>query len=169
VKNHGGYMTAKSILGKGSRFLFYLPASAAVASDTPAEEERLRPGSFRVLVMDDDEIVRTVVERLLKNNGYRVVSTTDGRGAIEAYRKASEEGAPFDIVIMDLTVPGGLGGKEAVQRILDYDSEAKVIVFSGYSNDPVLANYKEYGFSGVIAKPFSIDEFSRVLNRIMHS
>lgn len=167
VKNHGGYMTAQSILGRGSRFSFYLPAVATDAEEDDGAEEQLRRGAYRVLVMDDDEIVRAVVERLLRSNGYEVVVTRDGQAAIDAYQDAVDHAELFDIVIMDLTVPGGLGGKDAVKQILKIDPEARVVVFSGYSNDPVMSNYRDYGFSGVIAKPFSIDEFSRVLNRIM--
>jgi PAS domain S-box-containing protein len=169
VRKHGGYMTAKSVLGKGSRFIFYLPAAGWESEETPGKEERLSPGTSRVLVMDDDEIVRTVVQRLLKTNGYQVECVTHGQAAIEAYKQAFEENRRFNVVIMDLTVPGGIGGKDAVRQILAIDPDAEVIVFSGYSNDPVMANYGEYGFCGVIAKPFSIDDFSRVLNKTMRS
>jgi CheY-like chemotaxis protein len=108
-----------------------------------------------------------VVTRLLSSNGYAVECAVRGEEAIGKYESAYTEGRPFDVVVMDLTVPGGMGGKEAMQKILAIDPKAKAIVFSGYSNDPVLANYREYGFSGVIEKPFSIDEFMRVLSRIM--
>ena len=168
VKKHGGHMTARSAVGKGSRFVFYLPASPQEEDEESGAEDELIPGTSRVLVMDDDEVVRTVVIRLLARNGYRVESAFHGREAIEKYRSAMEEGDPFDVVIMDLTVAGGMGGKDAVKGILEEDPDAKVIVFSGYSNDPVLANYREYGFSGVISKPFSIEEFSRIVNRIIN-
>ncbi|MBD3347360.1 MAG: PAS domain S-box protein [Chitinivibrionales bacterium] len=167
VKKHGGHMTARSVPGKGSQFIFYLPALASSTEDEASNEESLIPGSNRILVMDDDEVVRMVVRRLLTNSGYDVVCTSNGSEAVDAYRNFLEKGTPFDAVIMDLTVPGGMGGKEAVRKILEIDDDASVIVFSGYSNDPVLANYRDYGFSGVIAKPFSIEEFSKVLNKIM--
>ncbi len=168
VKKHGGHMTARSAIGKGSRFVFYLPASPQEDEEESGAEDELIPGTSHVLVMDDDEVVRTVVIRLLARNGYRVESAFHGREAIEKYRSAMEEGDPFDVVIMDLTVAGGMGGKDGVKGILEEDPDAKVIVFSGYSNDPVLANYREYGFSGVISKPFSIEEFSRIINRIIN-
>ncbi|MBD3320075.1 MAG: PAS domain S-box protein [Chitinivibrionales bacterium] len=167
VKKHGGHMTARSTPGKGSKFIFYLPASAASSENEKAEEEQLIPGTNRILVMDDDEVVRMVVRRLITTSGYDVVCTSNGSEAVEAYGEAIEKDEGFDAVIMDLTVPGGMGGREAVRKILEIDEDAKVIVFSGYSNDPVLANYRKYGFSGVIAKPFSIEEFSKVLNKIM--
>ncbi|MBD3422151.1 MAG: PAS domain S-box protein [Chitinivibrionales bacterium] len=168
VKKHDGHITVRSIPGKGSRFVFYLPA---VKSEEDLEETKemlpLRGAGNRVLVMDDDEIVRLVVQRLLKRAGYEVSCTENGEDTIQRYRTAFQEGKPFDVVIMDLTVPGAMGGREAIKKLLQIDPDAKVIVFSGYSNDPVMSNYKEFGFSGVIAKPFSIDEFTRVIGRIM--
>jgi CheY-like chemotaxis protein len=91
----------------------------------------------------------------------------DGGEAIELYREAREVSKPFHVVIMDLTIPGGMGGREAIKRLLEIDPEIKAIVSSGYSNDPVISEYKKYGFSGVVAKPFKIQELVDVLNRIM--
>lgn len=118
--------------------------------------------------MDDEEMVRLVARTMLKRIGYEVESATDGAEAIELYKKAKESGQPFDAVIMDLTVPGGIGGKEAIKRILDVDPEVKAIVSSGYFNDPVMADFKRYGFCGVVAKPYTIGELSKVLSALMN-
>ena len=172
VKKHGGHITVKSSLGKGSRFTFFLPAAGQNAEDADENEQLSEPPlppDSRILVMDDDEIVRTVVQRLLGTSGYDVLCSVNGEEAIREYQKAMTEGKRFEVVVMDLTVPGGMGGKDAVRKILEIDKEAKVIVFSGYSNDPVMANYRDYGFVGVIEKPFSIDDFLRVLSKIKNS
>jgi two-component system cell cycle sensor histidine kinase/response regulator CckA len=156
-----------SQLGKGTVFSFFLPV--ATMAPKPAAEA-IPPaapgGALRVLVMDDDSAVRSVISQLLKNSGYSVVCTSSGVESIKAYGEAMKSGKRFDVVVMDLTVPGGMGGKETIGKIRDMDPEARVIVSSGYSNDPVMANFKDYGFSGVIAKPFNIDEFLNVIRKV---
>jgi nitrogen-specific signal transduction histidine kinase/ActR/RegA family two-component response regulator len=166
IKGHKGFIAVDSQMGKGTVFSFFLPV--AKATPKPAGDEALHAalaGTVRVLVMDDDSAVRIVVTQLLKNSGYSVVCTSSGEQSIKAYGDAMQSGKPFDVVVMDLTVPGGMGGKETVGKIREMDPKAKVIVSSGYSNDPVMANYKDYGFCGVIAKPFNIDEFLGVLKK----
>jgi CheY-like chemotaxis protein len=116
------------------------------------------PGPVRILFMDDEELVRDAVQRLLEANGYDVEMAVSGEEAIEKYRIASKDGNAFDIVIMDLTVSQGMGAKEAVGALLELDPAAKVIVTSGYSVDPVLAKYREFGFTGVLVKPFTSAE-----------
>jgi PAS domain S-box-containing protein len=167
IQKHGGHIEVESRPGKGATFTFYLPAYESEEADTDEKTETVVPGEGRILVMDDDEVVRVVVEKLLRSAGYDPVLVSSGRAAIRTYKNYFNKGERFDGVIMDLTVPGGMGGKEAVQKILEIDSAAKVIVFSGYSNDPIMANYKNFGFSGVIAKPFNIEEFTRVINRVI--
>jgi DNA-binding NtrC family response regulator len=115
--------------------------------------------------MDDDGAVRSVLMQLLKNAGYDVVCTASGSEAVTAYAAAMKEGSPFTVVVMDLTIPGGMDGKEAVAKVLKLDPLARVVVASGYSNDPIMANFREYGFCGVIAKPFNIDEFLAVVSK----
>ena len=117
--------------------------------------------------MDDEEIIRDVSGEMLTSLGYEVNFATDGNEAIELYRKAKESGEPFDVVIMDLTIPGGMGGKEAIKKLLELDPGAKVIVSSGYSNDPVMSGYKEYGFRGVIAKPYKLVELSAKVHKVI--
>jgi CheY-like chemotaxis protein len=119
--------------------------------------------------MDDEAEVRQTTGDILTRLGYTVVQAEDGARAIDLYRRAKESGAPFDLTIMDLTVPGGMGGKEAVKKLLAFDPRAKVIVSSGYSQDAVLSEYATYGFKGVVAKPFRVKEFSETVHRVINS
>jgi CheY-like chemotaxis protein len=117
--------------------------------------------------MDDEDIVRAVLAKILQRFGYEVTFAGDGMEAVEKYREAMETGQPFDAVIMDLTVTGGMGGREAIELLRLLDPGAKVIVSSGYSDDPVMADFKKYGFDGVIAKPFRAEELSAALGTLL--
>ncbi|MCL6621789.1 MAG: PAS domain S-box protein [Syntrophobacterales bacterium] len=169
IKNHGGYMTVTSQVGQGTVFHIYLPASAREAPPprprAPAEPV---PGRGRVLVMDDDEMVRSVAGKILAHLGYEADFARDGEEALRLYDAARHAGRPFDVVIMDLTIPGSLGGKETIRRLLHLAPEARVIVSSGYADDPIITNYQEYGFKGVIRKPYRIHTFSRELARVIN-
>ena len=117
--------------------------------------------------MDDEESIRELVAAMLSTVGYEVATAADGAEAIELYSNAKESGRPFDAIIMDLTIPGGMGGRDAIQRLTDVDPGVKVIVSSGYSRDPVMANFREHGFKGVIAKPYKAEELNAVLYEVM--
>ena len=117
--------------------------------------------------MDDDTTVREIMMAMLTFIGCSVEEACDGKEAIALYIQAKKEGAPFDLVIMDLTIPGGMGGKEAITTLLAFDHTAKVVVSSGYANDPIMANYQEYGFCGVLSKPFKIDGLNKVIATII--
>ena len=121
----------------------------------------------KVLVLDDEEIVREVSGEMLELLGYEAEFAADGTEAIEKYREAMDSPDPFKMVIMDLTIPGGMGGKEAIKELLAIDPEVKAVVSSGYSKDPVMADFKQYGFKGVICKPYSLDEFSTVIKGVL--
>ncbi len=118
--------------------------------------------------MDDEEIVREVASELLSALGYSVEVCCDGVQMLNLYRKAKEQGDAFAVVIMDLTIPGRMGGKEAMGHLLESDPEALGIVSSGYNNDPILASYRDFGFSGVVAKPFTVQELAEVLRAVLY-
>ena len=107
--------------------------------------------------MDDEEMMRHMVREVLKKLGYEIVSTENGQEAIDLYREAWNKGHPFDAVLLDLTVKGGMGGKEAIPELLKIDPSVKAVVCSGYDNDPVMANFQEYGFKSALIKPFMVE------------
>ncbi|MDQ3969483.1 MAG: ATP-binding protein, partial [Thermoproteota archaeon] len=168
IKNHGGYIGVESEVGKGTKFYIYLPAYDKAEIDKGnLVEERLIHGRGRILIMDDEQIIREVAGEMLSQIGYEVEFARDGMEAVELYKRAKECNRAFDAVIMDLTIPGGMGGREAVKKLRDIDPGIKAIVSSGYSNDPVMAEYGKYGFGGVVAKPYKIKELSEVLDRVI--
>ncbi|MDY6952037.1 MAG: ATP-binding protein [Thermodesulfobacteriota bacterium] len=172
IKNHGGDVLVQSQEGVGTVFSVYVPASEGeVIEEKPSIEEPVREepilGKGRILVMDDERRIRELAGRIMDRLGYDVAFSKDGAEAIEMYQKAMEAGEPFDAVILDLTIRGGMGGKEAIKRLIDMDPHVKGIVSSGYSDDPVMADYKKYGFCGVVAKPYSIVEMSQNLSRVL--
>jgi len=167
IKRHSGHITVESKLGIGTIFHIYLPVSGSKSVCHISQEESITAGHGKVLVMDDEKIVRDISGEMLKSLGYEVEFADNGVEAIEMYQGAMEAGRPFDVVIMDLTIPGGMGGKEAVQKLRGIDPDVKAIVSSGYSNDPIMAEFKEYGFRGVIIKPYRIEGFSRTLREVI--
>lgn len=171
IGKHSGQIRVNSMLGQGAEFTIYLPAqpfSANQADATASESaEQAENAAGYVLVMDDERIVREVAVCMLESLGYSVDSAAEGAEAIEKYTAAEKDGSPFDVVIMDVTIAGGMGGKEAVKNILTIDPKAKVIVASGYSTDPVIANYSDYGFKGRLVKPFKMQDLKKELDRVM--
>ncbi|HEY3128003.1 MAG TPA: ATP-binding protein [Acidobacteriota bacterium] len=167
IQKHEGHITVDSEVGKGTTFTFYLPASTRPLEETAVSEQKITHGSGKVLVMDDEEIIRDSIGELLGELGYEVDFACDGAAAIALYERALALGHPFDAVIMDLTIPGGMGGKEAIRRLREIDPKARAIVSSGYSEDPVMADFREYGFSAVLVKPFRVDEVGRVLAEVL--
>ena len=124
-------------------------------------------GSGRILVMDDEDVILEVCVELLTGLGYEVESVADGQAMLECYQAALRQGTPYDLVIMDLTIPGGMGGREAMAALLKIDPQARGIVCSGYSNDPVMADYKAYGFQGSCAKPFQFTILTQVVKDVL--
>ena len=166
IKNHGGAITVSSELSRGSIFTIYLPASSC--QNIPQDDPESLPvsGEGKILVMDDEESIRLLLGEMLGHLGYEVECVSDGGGAVDLYKKAKANHQDFSAVILDLTVPGGLGGKDTLRQLREIDPEVKAIVASGYSNDPVLSRYDAYGFHGVVVKPFQLSELSNVLHRV---
>ena len=167
VRNHDGYITAESQMTVGTIFCVHLPASEKEIPAEKKEEEKLFVGKGKILIMDDEELVREVAGEMLESIGYEVEYAGDGAGVLEMYQRAGGSGEPFDAVIMDLTIPGGMGGQETLERLLEIDPEAKAIASSGYSSAPVMSDFARYGFQGTAAKPYNIEELSEVLHRVL--
>ena len=170
IKNHHGRIQVQSTLGTGTTFTIFLPAAKS-ATQTNQDENKQKKGSQsrsgRILIMDDEEIIREICGEMLMALGHTVDYAADGQETLEKYQQAMKEGKPFDLVIMDLTIPGGMGGKEVIKKVLEIDPQAKAIVSSGYSQDDVMANYRNYGFCGVAAKPYLISDLDKILQKLL--
>ena len=167
VKKHDGHIDVASIVDAGTTFNLYLPASEQPCDEDAAKTTRSAAGSGKILVMENEEEVCDVIEAILEHYGYEVVFAADGVEAIAAYQQARDNGGPFDSVIMDLTIPGGMGGKEAIERLLGLDPQVKAIVASGYANDPVMLDYRAHGFAACIAKPYHTDTLRQTLQDVI--
>ena len=167
VKRHEGYIFVDSHPGAGTSFFIYLPSSDAPAAAEKEDARSYPGGSGRILFMDDDEAVNTTATKMLRHLGYTVDIALDGDMAVTLFEHSLQEGPRYDLVILDLTVPGGMGGKKTIEKLLALDGGVRAVVSSGYSNDPIMANFRDYGFSGVIAKPYRIDELARVVQQIL--
>jgi CheY-like chemotaxis protein len=168
VRKHDGHVAISSTPGSGTIVSVYLPACVAPNDPKPTEAAPSPKGtSGKILIMDDEEELRLIAVELFGALGWEVEAAADGAEALVLYKKAMEEGGRFDLVVTDLTVPGGMGGKEAAARLLELDPTAKLIVSSGYSNDPVMAEWRRYGFAGVLAKPYSVGDIREIAHRVL--
>ncbi|MFA7403069.1 MAG: ATP-binding protein [Pelobacteraceae bacterium] len=167
VNKHNGLITVESEPGAGTTFHVYLPASL---SELPEDQSPVEPeisGSGRILVMDDDEFVREAMGEALTNAGYHVSYAPDGAEALAMYQTARQSGEPYDLVIMDLTIPGGMGGVEAIKKLLETDPDAKAVAASGYAQGSILSDFKSYGFRGVLAKPFNVNDLCTLVHHVI--
>ncbi len=168
IKKHDGNITAKSIYGIGTTFIIHLPASTDKVITNDDDKYYSETHDGRILIMDDKDIVRTTISSMLEHLGYEIECARNGDEAIEKYRSAIQNGKPFKLVILDLTVPGGKGGKETIEELKKIDPAIKAIVSSGYSTDPVMAHYREYGFAGVIMKPYTLRKIGSRIREILN-
>jgi PAS domain S-box-containing protein len=170
ISKHSGHIGVASELGKGTAFTFYLPASHSQhpTNNLPLSSVCPPPArAAKILVMDDEEMVCGLVHKMLTRCGHAVTTAPDGQAAITLYQQAIAAGAPFDMVIMDLTIPGGIGGKEALKELLALDPNVRAIVSSGYADDPVMASPATYGFKGTVAKPYTAHALRDVVARAL--
>lgn len=176
VSKNGGEITVSSRTGVGSTFHVLLPASNASAKTEPPKRETTpsvkaeKPitGHGKILVMDDEAMILELAGNMLEHLGYAVDFAEEGETAIRKYKAALASSAPYDAVILDLTIKGGMGGEDTIRRLREIDPSVKAIVSSGYSENPVVANYKDFGFCEAVAKPYEMVEFSRKLHRVVN-
>jgi PAS domain S-box-containing protein len=176
ISRHGGLITAESPQQQGARFTMYLPAmdtppnrlqSPSTRTDNVSADTTSSRPPKRILIMDDEPMIQDVLSELLKALHYEVEITSNGTQAVEAYRKSMETGSPFDAVILDLTIPGGMGGARTIRELARMDPQVKGIVSSGYADDPIMARYQDYGFKGVAIKPYTLEELGNTLDRVL--
>jgi CheY-like chemotaxis protein len=167
IQKHGGAIAVKSEPGVGTTFSLHLPASRKLFQKEQASVPASHPRRGRILVMDDEEVVRKLVKRLLEQEGHEVELVKDGQSAVLAYESASGQGRPFDAVILDLTVRDGVGGQQTIRELLTIDPAVKAIVISGDATDPVVLEPERYGFKGVVAKPFDKLKLQEMLSRVL--
>lgn len=166
VKNHGGLITVSSPPGQGAVFTVLLPATLLPAPEpkSPPDLQKIDGAkNLKILLMDDNTVVQEVTTTMLTLLGCDVTQAWHGEEALTLYREAETNGNHFDLVIMDLTIPGGMGGKEAIAALRAFDPKARAVVASGYADDPIMANYQEYGFIGMLAKPFKLNELNNII------
>jgi PAS domain S-box-containing protein len=166
IKKHNGFIDVSSWEG-GSLFTVYLPADKSSVVKTEVPKTARTFAGKRLLMMDDEEIILNVAKKMFEHLGLEVHCARNGDEAVEMYKRKHSEGKPYDIAVIDLTIPGGMGGKETMEILSAYDPAIKAVVSSGYSNDPIMANYKDYGFIGVMVKPYKIDDLQNLLADVL--
>ena len=169
IKGHKGTLTVESDLGQGSIFNVYLPASEKVLPRKKEEPRKIRTFKGKVLIMDDEAMIRRSLGEMLERLGFDVEKADEGNEAVGLYREAKKEGTPFDLIILDLTIPGGMGGREALKRIMEIDPQVRAVVSSGYSRDPVLTRYWEFGFRGAVPKPYRFSDLKDTLEAVLET
>jgi CheY-like chemotaxis protein len=167
VKKHQGLVTVESTLGRGTTFSLWLPAADGPVAPANPTANAVRGKGVRVLFMDDETTIQRVAVGLLGKLGHEVTAVSDGAAAVREFGAARVAGRPFDVVVLDLTVPGGMGGRAALEVLLRADPEVRAIVSSGYSSDPVLANFRAYGFRAMVAKPFDLGGLAKAIQDVI--
>jgi PAS domain S-box-containing protein len=167
IKRHEGCITVHSELGKGSSFFVYLPAVYKFKIKHKEKEKKISKGKGKILIMDDKSFVRNAAVKALKLSGYEVEGVADGAEVVSLYKEERDKGKPFDLVILDLTIPGGMGGEDTLKKLREINPEVKAIVSSGYSDDPVMSEYKKHGFNAIVRKPYQYEELCEVVSKVI--
>ncbi|MBN2160416.1 MAG: PAS domain S-box protein [Spirochaetes bacterium] len=167
IKKHDGHISVDSMPGKGTTFHVYIPATMVPVADRKKRPARRKLSGGKILLMDDEKMVLNVGSRMLSHLGFSVETAENGEDAIRRYQSATAAKSRFDAVIMDLTIAGGMGGKETIGILKNFDPDVVAIVSSGYSNDPIMANYRDHGFRDMVAKPYKIEDLAEVLGRVL--
>ncbi len=167
VRNHGGVVDLKSKLGRGTTLNIFIPAVSGEVVEATAVEEEAVEGRGRILFMDDEASLRELISTLMEHFGFQVVTAADGEETVKIYNKAFKMGRPYDLVVMDLTIPGGMGGKETLEELMKIDPGVRAVVSSGYSNDTVMSDYDKYGFAGVMVKPYKVEALATLAKKIL--
>ena len=176
IQKHDGHILVDSTTGVGTTVTIYLPAAEEKGEPETVKQERedITPSTSsdqttikRILVMDDEEMLRNLAQRMLERLGHEMETVKDGDEAIEAYKKQKDSVEPFDAVILDLTIKGGMGGEQTIRELIKIDPGVKAIVCSGYFNDPVITHFKKYGFQGAMPKPYQKADLEIVLKKVL--
>jgi CheY-like chemotaxis protein len=167
IKKHGGHIRVHSEPQKGTIFYVYIPSWEGEAKHRKTKPKEVYAGKGRLLVMDDEEMIRATLRESLEYLGYEVITVPDGQAAVAEVKKALEEGRPFDLAILDLTIPGGVGGKKVLYELRRLDPKLKAVVASGYADDPAFTDFQRYGFQAVLKKPFTLQELSNILHEVL--
>ncbi len=168
IKKHGGFMDFDSCLDKGTNFYVFLPATSKVIKQEMPKIPIQKTFSGNILLMEDDPLVKRVMRKILSKLGFKVHIRENGEKAFALYKKQKNKKKDFDLIITDLTVPGEIGGKDLATLIRNEDPLSKIVITSGFSNDDVIVNYKKYGFNAAIIKPFKVDNFIRMIDKLLH-
>ncbi len=167
IKKHHGDIKIKSQLRKGTKITIQLPATTEIISLTEKSDTVSNEKSYKILILDDNDMILNVTEEMLSQLGHIVHTAQKGEDAIMMYKRELSDNSPFDLLILDLTIPNGLGGKEVVTELSAINPQLKAIVSSGYSAAPIISNYKKFGFSGAISKPYQIEDILKVIHEVM--
>ena len=167
VQQHDGHISVTSEVGMGTAFTVYMPASYSKPDPGQQRVPTIKKGRGRVLLMDDEQSIRRMTEDALTYFGYEVASVPDGQAAIDLVSQSLENGKNFEVVILDLTIPGAMGGKEAIQHLKSLDPQIKAIVTSGYSDDPIMCDFKKFGFQDILVKPYKIHDLATILESML--